>query len=126
MLPFALNQSTKFISPTKTLEYMAAERMIVSTPITDVAEPYGKIVYVASGAQRFMEACEHAMRASGPEKVERIRAMRDVLSRTSWDTTAGRMLNLIDKAMGSSIERDQAVTMVAPGWTGQLSFVPGD
>jgi len=42
MLPFALNKSTKFISPTKTLEYMAAERMIVSTPITDVAEPYKK------------------------------------------------------------------------------------
>jgi UDP-galactopyranose mutase len=39
LLPFARNDATRFISPTKTLEYMAAERPIVSTPITDVAEP---------------------------------------------------------------------------------------
>ena len=41
LLPFALNESTMFISPTKTLEYLAADKPIVSTPITDVAEPYG-------------------------------------------------------------------------------------
>src|SRR5918996_5078284 len=44
LLPFALNEATRFISPTKTLEYMAAELPIVSTPITDVAEPYCDIV----------------------------------------------------------------------------------
>ena len=41
LLPFAMNDATRFISPTKTLEYMAAERPIVSTPITDVVSAYG-------------------------------------------------------------------------------------
>ena len=49
LLPFALNDATRFISPTKTLEYMAAELPIVSTPIADVVGPYGEIVYSGNG-----------------------------------------------------------------------------
>jgi UDP-galactopyranose mutase len=112
MLPFARNESTRFISPTKTLEYMAAERMIVSTPITDVAEPYGKIVYLAGTAEEFAAACERAMNATRAEKNERILGMREVLSKTSWDNTAGQMLALIGKAMGKPARR-QPMTMVA-------------
>ena len=50
LLPFARNDATRFISPTKTLEYMAAERPIVSTPIQDVVNTYGDIVYLAGAA----------------------------------------------------------------------------
>ena len=56
LLPFALNESTRFISPTKTLEYMAAELPIVSTPITDVVEP----------VRRRVRDCRHARRRSSP------------------------------------------------------------
>ncbi len=99
LLPFARNESTKFISPTKTLEYMVAERPIVSTPITDVAEPYGKIVYLGETPEEFAAACESAMQASAQEKASRIDGMRDVLSRTSWDATAKAMQDLIFKAV---------------------------
>src|SRR3954454_18794460 len=61
LLPFARNDSTRFISPTKTLEYMAAERPIVSTPIAAVAEPYGHIVYVGDATEEFLRACEVAL-----------------------------------------------------------------
>ena len=61
LLPFARNDATRFISPTKTLEYMAAGKMIVSTPITDVAEPYGDIVYLGENAETFVAACERAL-----------------------------------------------------------------
>jgi hypothetical protein len=47
LLPFARNDSTKYISPTKTVEYTAAGKPVVSTPITDVAEPYGDMVRLA-------------------------------------------------------------------------------
>lgn len=67
LLPFARNNATRFISPTKTLEYMAAELPIVSTPITDVAEPYGDIVYLGGTPEEFLAACEAAM-ASSPEE----------------------------------------------------------
>lgn len=126
MLPFALNQSTKFISPTKTLEYMAAERMIVSTPITDVAEPYGKIVYIARGADEFIAACDRAMNVGAGERAERIQGMRDVLSRTSWDATANRMLNLISKAMGGSSTVTDSVALVASASSPSDRRVQGD
>ena len=47
-MPFALNEATKYISPTKTLEYMAAGKPIVSTAISDVAEPTARIVRLAT------------------------------------------------------------------------------
>lgn len=95
LLPFARNESTHFISPTKTLEYMAAELPIVSAPITDVAEPYGDIVYLGEGSQAFVEACERALAASPQERAERTARMRAVLARTSWDATAGAISKLI-------------------------------
>ena len=60
-MPFALNEATRFISPTKTLEYMAAGRAIVSTPITDVVESYGDIVYIADSSEAFIAACGQAL-----------------------------------------------------------------
>ena len=95
LLPFARNDSTKFISPTKTVEYMAAEKMIVSTPITDVAEPYGHIVYLGDTHQQFIEACEEALAVSDEERNRRVALMHDVLSKTSWDNTAKEMSDLI-------------------------------
>jgi UDP-galactopyranose mutase len=99
MMPFARNDATKFISPTKTLEFMAAEKMIVSTPITDVAEPYGKLVYLADTPETFAAACEQAMNASAKERTARLTGMGEVLSKTSWDNTARQMEALIEKAI---------------------------
>lgn len=98
LLPFALNESTQFISPTKTLEYMAAELPIVSTPITDVAEPYGDIVYLGGTPEEFIRACRAALNASAQERRERTAGMREVLKNTSWDATAASMERLIAEA----------------------------
>jgi UDP-galactopyranose mutase len=95
LLPFARNDATRFISPTKTLEYMAAELPVVSTPITDVAEPYGDIVYLGDSPQAFISACEQALEASDLERSVRAAKMRRVLANTSWDATARAMEELI-------------------------------
>ena len=95
LLPFALNDSTRFISPTKTLEYMAAERPIVSTPIADVVEPYGHIVRIGDTPQAFVAACEAALAADLPDRSTRAARMRSVLATTSWDATASAMESLI-------------------------------
>ncbi len=105
LLPFARNESTKFISPTKTLEYMAAEKSIVSTPITDVEEPYGKIVYLGETPEAFTSACEIALHASETEKLTRISAMRTVLQKTSWETTVQEM----DSLIASTIEKNHSL-----------------
>lgn len=95
LMPFALNEATRFISPTKTLEYMAAGRAVVSTPIADVQEPYGHIVYVAAGPEAFAAACEQALSEAPAERRRRQQAADAVLAQTSWDDTAGRMRALL-------------------------------
>ena len=82
--------STRFISPTKTLEYMAAEMPIVSTPITDVAEPYGDIVYLGGTAEEFIAPASAALAAAPKSEARRVDAMREVLAGTSWDMTLSR------------------------------------
>jgi UDP-galactopyranose mutase len=99
LLPFARNDSTRFISPTKTLEYMAAELPIVSTPIADVAEPYGDIVYLGDTPQEFLSACEDALSSSPEERSARAAQMRKVLAGTSWDVTVSAMEKLLTDAL---------------------------
>ena len=99
LLPFARNDATRFISPTKTLEYMVTERPIVSTPITDVAVPYRDIVYLGGTPAEFVAACEAALESSAAERARRALAMRQVLARTSWDATAAAMEQLIEDAL---------------------------
>lgn len=101
LLPFALNEATRYISPTKTLEYMAAERPIVSTPIADVAQPYGEIVYIGAGPQGFIAMCERALSEDDGERERRFAAMREVLAQTSWERTAERMEALISQAVAA-------------------------
>jgi glycosyltransferase involved in cell wall biosynthesis len=99
LLPFARNDATKFISPTKTLEYMAAELPIVSTPITDVAEPYGDIVYLGDTPEEFVRACEAAIASTPEERAARAAQMREVLAGTSWDVTVLAMETLLSEAI---------------------------
>ncbi|WP_151636664.1 FAD-dependent oxidoreductase [Noviherbaspirillum aerium] len=96
LLPFAMNESTRFISPTKTLEYMAAELPIVSTPVTDVASCYSDIVAIAGDPETFIAACEAALLAPPEEHARKVEGMRRVLAATSWDSTAEQMRMLID------------------------------
>jgi protoporphyrinogen oxidase/glycosyltransferase involved in cell wall biosynthesis len=97
--PFAMNEATRYISPTKTLEYMAAEKPIVSTPVTDVVEPYGEFVYIARDAQEFVAACERALNADALERDERLERMRATIARTSWDRTAAQMRALMEEVV---------------------------
>ncbi len=98
LIPFATNESTRFLSPTKTLEYMAAGKPIVSTPVRDVVEPYGEIVWIGEGADGFVAACEQAMAAPEAERARRGALAQSVLRRTSWDETVRRMEELLRQA----------------------------
>ena len=104
LMPFALNEAARRISSTKVLEYMAAERPIVSTPISDVAEVYGDIVYLGRGADRFVAACDRAFAASDAGRKRRQSLAREVLASTSWDHTVRRMEQILDGG-ASALER---------------------
>jgi glycosyltransferase involved in cell wall biosynthesis len=90
IMPFAMNESTKFISPTKTPEYLAAGKPVVSTPIRDVVRPYGdkNLVHIAATAEEFVAACEKAMQEHSAEKIEKA---DEFLAQTSWDKTFAEM-----------------------------------
>jgi hypothetical protein len=103
LLPFAQNDATRFISPTKTLEYMVAERPIVSTPIRDVAGPYGDIVYLGATPGEFVRACETALVSGREERERRATLMQRVIERTSWDRTAAEMDRLISQALAGRL-----------------------
>jgi UDP-galactopyranose mutase len=109
MLPFALNDATRFISPTKTPEYLAAGRPVVSTPITDVVRPYGEsgLVYIADGVDEFVAALEQALQTD----VDALRREADLmLSRMSWDSTVTQMRAEIHRARSSRGENVDAAT----------------
>lgn len=103
LMPFALNESTRFISPTKTPEYLAGGTPIVSTPITDVVQQYGNLtgVFIANDPTHFVTACEQALtlNAENPSWLEEADAF---LATQSWDLTQARMAELLVKELGEN------------------------
>jgi len=95
LLPFALNESTRYISPTKTPEYLAAGLPAISTPITDVVDPYGVrgLVQIAGNADEFVRAIESVLPSRNCST--RLREVDRYLSDLSWDSTWQRMSHLI-------------------------------
>ncbi|MBF8456154.1 glycosyltransferase [Kaistella sp. G5-32] len=92
MMPFALNDATKFISPTKTLEYMCAYKPIISTKITDVVQDYSHCVSLVDDADDFAEAVKNPVR-NLKEKYD------EILRKTSWDLTANKMTSIISEIL---------------------------
>ena len=115
-MPFALNDATRFISPTKTLEYMAAEHPIVSTPIRDVAGPYEDIVYLGESPEEFVSACEQALESSKSERAHRAERMREVLAATSWDRTADGMERVLCEVECAFAQRGRVAELSGFGW----------
>ncbi|MFL6353162.1 MAG: hypothetical protein ACJ74Z_15125 [Bryobacteraceae bacterium] len=99
MLPFALNDSTRFISPTKTPEYLAAGLKVVSSPIRDVATPYGDLglVSIANGAGEFVKAVDLLLH-SPPNRAFRAQ-VDQLLAQSSWDKTWSGMNDLIENTL---------------------------
>ena len=98
LLPFARNDATRFISPTKTPEYLAAGKPVVSTSIRDVVRPYGiqGLVRIADDPDEFVAAVEAAL---AEDSAERLRQVDAFLTQTSWDGTWTRMYRLVSAAM---------------------------
>ena len=98
LMPFAINESTRYISPTKTPEYLAAGKPVVSTPIADVIRPYGKLglVRIARTPEKFIAAIEQSLKPEATSK-EWLRGVDQFLANISWDQTWAAMSELIDR-----------------------------
>ena len=100
VLPFARNEATRYISPTKTPEYLAAGKPVVSTSIRDVIRPYGEqgLVHIADTVHAFVAA---AIACLGGDPVPRLRAADTFLEHLSWDSTWEQMRGAIEQVIGS-------------------------
>lgn len=102
LLPFAQNESTRYISPTKTLEYLAADKPAVSTPVRDVVRGYSGVVAIAATPASFIEACEAALARTAQERAQDRLDRAAIVARTSWLRTATQMGQLIDARLAVS------------------------
>jgi len=112
LLPFARNEATRYISPTKTPEYMAAGKPVVSTSIRDVVRPYGQhgLVRIADTVDEFVAACVAAMAENASERITQADAF---LRQTSWDGTWLRISRLMNAVMrADDAEGDEGVVAV--------------
>lgn len=98
MMPFAINDATKFISPTKTLEYMAADKPIISTPVYDVVRDYSNCVEIVNNAEEFYRAIKKLLSSTENDKATRQQLFKEVLTNTSWDATVEAMRNQLSKS----------------------------
>ena len=104
LLPFAQNDATRFISPTKTLEYLAARRPVISTPIADVVDPYGTegIVMIAETPQAAASAARLALH-DGLSQLWHTR-VDELLASISWDRTVSEMRARIAQVSRREVE----------------------
>ena len=113
LMPFAMNESTQFISPTKTPEYLAGGKPVVSTPIRDVVRHYGHLdgVGIAATAEEFVAECERMLKLE-PEG-EWLSEADLLLSATSWSTTQARMAGLIAELLGEDVGSESTILVAA-------------
>ncbi len=116
MLLFARNESTRFISPTKTPEYLAAGVPTISTSIKDVIRPYGQqgLVKIADTVDEFVTVADYYL-SSQFNKATWLRQVDEALLYNSWDRTWGRMLQLINKVLTSQYaESEELQKTISP------------
>jgi UDP-galactopyranose mutase len=103
LMPFAINEATRFISPTKTPEYLAAGLPVVSTPIVDVVRHYGDLegVRIAATPEAFVAECEAALALAADKNGSWRDVVDTALADLSWDKVAARMESLIDTAISA-------------------------
>ncbi|HEY1112573.1 MAG TPA: glycosyltransferase, partial [Chitinophagaceae bacterium] len=109
VIPFAMNESTRYISPTKTPEYLAAGKPVISTPIRDVVSPYGenKLVHIASTAEEFIRHGEAILKKK--QQKAWLNKVDAFLAGNSWDRTWSQMARHIENKLTSQPTIGQAV-----------------
>lgn len=115
LMPFAMNESTEFISPTKTPEYLSGGKPVVSTPIKDVVRHYGHLegVKIACDAESFVRCCEQALELAREPEGDWLAEADLMLSSSNWDTVQARMSGLIGDVLGTRTTSRTPALLVA-------------
>ncbi|MBI5154102.1 glycosyltransferase [Candidatus Poribacteria bacterium] len=102
LMPWAVNELTMHINPTKTLEYLASSKPVVSTSLPDLEQFYHSVVYLASSHEQFIRFCEDIQSGRLPE-AGRIEAGAALARKNSWQSVVAEMISLVDQAIGKRV-----------------------
>lgn len=102
LVPFALSDATRYLSPTKTLEYFAARKPVVSTPIIDIVEHYSDAAWIADSPEAFVKACEAALANTEPVRIDNGERYAEA---NTWDSIVDQMRNLLDTAVTKNLHK---------------------
>ncbi len=111
LMPFALNEATEFINPTKALEYLAAGRPVVSTAVADVVSLFSDVVKIASSRDEFISHCQEQAKAPS-RHMQRARLRR--AEANTWDRLTAEIENQIRR-------KEAALAGALPESAGALS-----
>ncbi|RYG28035.1 MAG: glycosyltransferase family 1 protein, partial [Chitinophagaceae bacterium] len=108
IIPFEKNDSTKFISPTKTPEYLAAGKPVISSSITDVVHPYGEknLVHIADDATSFIACATKELSKSTSQVTEWLLKVDDYLKPLSWDNSFHNMKEKVDACVAAKRKKE--------------------
>jgi glycosyltransferase involved in cell wall biosynthesis len=127
LMPFALNEATEYINPTKTLEYMAAGKPIVSTAVADVVRNFAPVVKIACDAESFVRDVLHEARNAEPD---RIAAGMACAHKSSWEAVVHAMNDVLTETIEMSyrvrlkrMKREAAQAKDGSEWAG-VGLVP--
>jgi glycosyltransferase involved in cell wall biosynthesis len=95
-MPFALNEATEYINPTKALEYMAAGRQIVSSAVPDVVRNFGEVVKIARHPEEFISLCQEAVAKPDLSAIERGRRMA---AENTWESIVAQLERHVEEAL---------------------------
>ena len=109
LLPYAEDLRTRYFCPAQALEYLAAEKPVVSTALPDVVTMYGSAVRTTRGTRRFIDACAAALRETPDQRAARVERASECVARFSWDEAVRSILRLLDVALEPH-EEDQGAT----------------
>lgn len=107
MMPFALNEATQYINPTKALEYLATGKPVISTPVADVVRQYTDTILIASTPEDFAECIDRALNTPDETMVSK---GIDRAKESSWECTVERMQEIIGEAIAA--KRAPTATLV--------------
>lgn len=101
LIPFHINESTRYISPTKTPEYLAAAKPVISTPIRDVVHPYGSmsLVKIGKNAEDFAQHAEELLKLSFVQNKAWLKSVDEFLAKQSWEQTSAVMIEKIRETL---------------------------
>lgn len=110
LMPFAQNEATRYISPTKTPEYLAAGKPVISTPIHDVVQAYGRagLVSIASSCDDFIREAELLLQAT--DRSDWLARVDATLAQQSWDLTRTKMMSHMQTMIAQKMRRSVFIT----------------